>query len=72
MSHQDPNVIDSKETTGARPFSALHARKAVTMSFKNSMVRGLALCGMNSVARAGYADSKMFSDIIAGTDKDAR
>lgn len=42
------------------------------MSFKNSMVRGLALCGMNSVARAGYADSKMFSDIIAGTDKDAR
>lgn len=72
MSHQDPNVIGSKETTGARPFSALHERKAVTMSFKNSMVRGLALCGMNSVARAGYADSKMFSDIIAGTDKDAR
>jgi len=72
MSHQDPNVIDSKETTEARPFSALHERKAVTMSFKNSMVRGLALCGMNSVARAGYADSKMFSDIIAGTDKDAR
>ena len=42
------------------------------MSFKDSMVRGLAICGMNSVARAGYADSKMFSDIISGTDKDAR
>ena len=42
------------------------------MAFKNSIVSGLALCFMNSVARAGYSDSKMFSDIISGTDKDAR
>ena len=34
------------------------------MSLKDSMIRGL--------ARAGYADSKMFADIINAANKDAR
>ena len=33
------------------------------MSLKDSMIRGLALSGMDAIARAGYADSKMFADI---------
>ena len=37
------------------------------MSLKDSMIRGLALSGMD-----GYADSKMFADIINAANKDAR
>ncbi len=43
------------------------------MSLKDSMIlRGLALSGMDAIARAGYADSKMFADIINAANKDAR
>ena len=38
------------------------------MSLKDSMIRGLALSGMDAIARAGYADSKMFADIITLVD----
>ena len=34
------------------------------MSFMDSMIRGFTLSGMDAIARAGYADSKMFADII--------
>lgn len=42
------------------------------MSLKDSMIRGLALSGMDAIASAGYADSKMFADIINAANKDAR
>lgn len=42
------------------------------MSFMDSMIRGFTLSGMDAIARAGYADSKMFADIINDTNKDAR
>ena len=32
----------------------------------------VALSGMDAIARAGYADSKMFADIINAANKDAR
>ncbi len=42
----------------------MRKRKVMIMSLKDSMIRGLALSGMDAIARAGYADSKMFADII--------
>ena len=45
----------------------MRKRKVMIMSLKDSMIRGLALSGM-----AGYADSKMFADIINAANKDAR
>lgn len=42
------------------------------MSFKDSMVHGLALYGMDAMARSGYANSKMFADIVNGVNKNAR
>ena len=39
------------------------------MSFMDSMIRGFTL---SAIARAGYADSKMFADIINAANKDAR
>ena len=42
------------------------------MSFMDSMIRGFTLSGMDAIARAGYADSKMFADIINAVNKVAR
>ena len=42
------------------------------MSFMDSMIRGFTLSGMDAIARAGYADSKMFAVIINAVNKDAR
>ena len=42
------------------------------MSIMDSMIRGFTLSGMDAIARAGYADSKMFADIINAVNKDAR
>lgn len=42
------------------------------MSFMDSMIRGFTLSGMDAIARAGYADSKMFAGIINAVNKDAR
>ena len=42
------------------------------MSFMDSMIRGFTLSGMDAIARAGYADSKVFADIINAANKDAR
>ena len=42
------------------------------MSFMDSMIRGFTLSGMDAIARAGYADSKLFADIINAVNKDAR
>ena len=39
---------------------------------KVMIIRGLALYCMDAIALAGYADSKMFADIINADDKDAR
>ena len=50
----------------------MRKRKVMIMSLKDSMIRGLALSGMDAIARAGYADSKMILDIINDTDKNAR
>ena len=47
----------------------MRKRKVMIMSLKDS---GLALSGMDAIARAGYADSKMFADIINAANKDAR
>ena len=41
------------------------------MSFMDSMIRGFTLSGMDAIARAGYADSKMFADIINAVNEDA-
>ena len=49
----------------------MRKRKVMIMSLKDSMIRGLALSGMDAI-RAGYADSKMFADIINAANKDAR
>ena len=48
----------------------MRKRKVMIMSLKDSMIRGLALSGMDAIARAGYADSKMFADIINAANKD--
>jgi len=48
----------------------MRKRKVMIMSLKDSMIRGLALSGMDAIAR--YADSKMFADIINAANKDAR
>ena len=50
----------------------MRKRKVMIMSLKDSMIRGLALSGMDAIARAGYVDSKMFADIINAANKDAR
>ena len=50
----------------------MRKRKVMIMSLKDSMIRGLALSGMDAIARAGYAGSKMFADIINAANKDAR
>ena len=42
------------------------------MSLKDSMVHGLALYGMDAMARSGYANSKMFAAIVKGVTKRAR
>lgn len=42
------------------------------MSLKDSMVHGLALYGMDAMARSGYANSKMFADIVNGVNKSVR
>ena len=47
----------------------MRKRKVMIMSLKDSMIRGLALSGMDAIARAG---SKMFADIINAANKDAR
>ena len=49
----------------------MRKRKVMIMSLKDSMIRGLALSGMDAIAR-GYADSMMFADIINAANKDAR
>ena len=41
------------------------------MSIKDSMMRGLSLAGMDAMTRAGYANSKLFADIVNDT-KDTR
>ena len=47
----------------------MRKRKVMIMSLKDSMIRGLALSGMDAIARAGYADSKMFADIINAANR---
>ncbi|WP_276312614.1 hypothetical protein [Bifidobacterium santillanense] len=44
------------------------------MSFKDSMLRGLAMYGASSMAKSGYANSKVMLDIIndARSDESAR
>ncbi|WP_263390563.1 hypothetical protein [Bifidobacterium rousetti] len=42
------------------------------MSFKDSMLRGLAMYGVNSMAQNGYANYKVMSDIINDVDKTNR
>ncbi|WP_276312615.1 hypothetical protein [Bifidobacterium santillanense] len=39
------------------------------MSFKDSMMRGLAMYGVNAMAQNGYANSKVMADIINDADK---
>ena len=50
----------------------MRKRKVMIMSLNESMIRGLVLSGMDAIGRAGYADSKMFADIINAVNKDAR
>ncbi|WP_277745262.1 hypothetical protein [Bifidobacterium callitrichidarum] len=42
------------------------------MSIKDSMLRGLAMYGVNSMAQAGLSNSKVMADIINDVDKNAR
>ena len=56
----------------------MRKRKVMIMSLKDSMIRVQVFSpqpagrGMDAIARAGYADSKMFADIINAANKDAR
>ena len=50
----------------------MRKRKVMIMSLKDSMIRGLALSGMDAIARAGYADYKMVADLFNDANKDAR
>lgn len=42
------------------------------MSFKDSMIRGLAMYGLSSMNQYGRATSKVFVELMKGDDKDAR
>lgn len=42
------------------------------MSFKDSMIRGLAMYGLSSMSQYSRASSKVFVDLMKGDDKDAR
>ncbi|OZG57102.1 MULTISPECIES: hypothetical protein [Bifidobacterium] len=42
------------------------------MSFKDSMIRGLAMYGVSSMAQAGMTNAKVMRDIINDVEKNAR
>lgn len=42
------------------------------MSFKDSMIRGLAMYGLSSMSQYGLANSKVLTDLVNGDDKNAR
>ena len=50
----------------------MRKRKVMIMSLKDSMIRGLALSGMDAIARAGYADSKICLLYTSPSPRDTR
>ncbi|NMM97873.1 MULTISPECIES: hypothetical protein [Bifidobacterium] len=42
------------------------------MSFKDSMLRGLAMYGVNSMAQSGPSNNQMIADILNDVTKTAR